>query len=66
MIMKFSQWFRQIAGCKIEDETGNVFRVVDYRMPCDNPEWLMIGLEDIKGVVKYCNLDRYSELTSIA
>jgi hypothetical protein len=66
MIMKISEWFPQIAGCKVEDESGNVYKVVTYSAVCDNLDWLMIGLEDINGVLRYCPLDRYNQLISIA
>ena len=63
--MKFADWFPQIKGLKLSDEEGKIYKVVTYSMPCDNIDWLQIGLEGEDNIVRYCTLNRYMELFDV-
>ena len=57
------EWFNEAKGCKVEDETGNIYTLCDARRV--GREWYL-GLLPIGGPVIYVNIDRYDQLASVA
>ena len=60
--MTANELLKNIYGCKVQNENGTVFRVVDIRK--QGYEYF-IGVE-AGGYVNYLTLTRYDELTSVA
>ena len=60
--MSAQELLKNIYGCKVENENGTVFRVVDVRKSSGE---YFIGIE-AGGYVNYVTLDRYDTLISVA
>ena len=54
----------QIKGCKVEDNNGNRYSIVDVK--CFNGLVSTIGLKNADGVVKYASFDAYMEMADVA
>jgi hypothetical protein len=55
----------QIKGCKVEDNDGNRYSIVDVK--CFNGLVSLIGLKDIPtGFIKYASIDAYMDMASVA
>ena len=54
----------QIKGCKVEDNEGNRYIIVDVK--CFNGLVSLIGLENADGVVKYASENVFKEMASVA
>ena len=55
---------KQIKGCKVEDDYGNRYSIVDVK--CFNGLVSLIGLENADGVVKYASENVFKEMASVA
>ena len=55
---------KQIKGCKVEDNKGNRYSIVDVK--CFNGLVSLIGLENADGVVKYASENVFKEMASVA
>ena len=53
----------RINGCKVEDNEGNQYSVVDVKY--FNGTVSFIGLKNVDGDVKYATLDCYMEMASV-
>lgn len=54
----------QIKGCKVQDDDGSIYTVVDVKF--FNGILDLIGLETNDDRVVYCPINRYMEMASIA
>ena len=54
----------QIKGCKVEDDYGNRYSIVDVK--CFNGKVRSIGLKDADGVVMYASKNVFLEMADVA
>ena len=54
----------QIKGCKVEDDYGNRYSIVDVK--CFNGKVRSIGLKDADGVVMYASKNVFLNMASVA
>ena len=63
--MKAKSILNAIQGCKVEDNKGNQYSIVDVKV--FNGLVSTIGLKDVPtGFIKYASFDAYMEMFSVA
>ena len=55
---------KQIQGCKVADDSNNVYEVVDVKV--FNGMVSFIGLKDADGVIKYASENCYMSMADVA
>ncbi len=62
--IKAKSILKQIEGCKVEDNDGNRYSIVDVK--CFNGLVSLIGLKDSDGVIKYASENVFLEMADVA